>query len=159
MVHTATVEFEGKTYTVVKEVRIPAAGHSYGEPVWTWEVDHRAATATFACSRGDDTQTVTKTATQVEVSAVTATADQVVKHTVAVEFNGQTYATETEDITVPGTATGDQGQSDQPSDTDTTLQNGKCKWCGEAHSVSFWRRIVGFFHSILYFFDHLFELR
>ena len=35
----------------------------------------------------------------------------------------------------------------------------KCKWCGKDHSGSFWQRIVGFFHRILYFFAHLFGLR
>ena len=37
--------------------------------------------------------------------------------------------------------------------------DGLCKWCGKDHSVNFWQRIVGFFHSILYFFAHLFGLR
>lgn len=31
----------------------------------------------------------------------------------------------------------------------------KCKWCGKVHSDIF-GKIVGFFHSILYFFSHLF---
>ncbi len=33
-----------------------------------------------------------------------------------------------------------------------------CKWCGEIHSGLF-QQIVGFFHSILYFFAHLFGRR
>ncbi len=39
-----------------------------------------------------------------------------------------------------------------PSDADDSL----CKYCGRDHSGSFWQRIIGFFHSILYFFAHLF---
>ena len=159
MVYTATVEFNGETYTATQNVPIPAAGHSYGEPVWTWSADHSSVTATFTCSHGDDTQTVTQNAAQVEISAATADADQVVKYTVTVEINGRTYTTETENITVPGTATGDPGQTDQPSNPDTPSQDGKCKWCGEDHSGSFWQKIVGFFHSILYFFAHLFGKR
>ena len=31
-----------------------------------------------------------------------------------------------------------------------------CKYCGEDHGTSFWGKIVAFFHSILYFFAHLF---
>ncbi len=34
----------------------------------------------------------------------------------------------------------------------------KCKWCGQVHT-GFPGTIVGFFHSILYFFAHLFGLR
>ena len=33
-----------------------------------------------------------------------------------------------------------------------------CKWCGELHE-GFWGKIVGFFHTILYFFAHLFGKR
>ena len=119
-------------------------------------------TATFTCDKGDDTKVVTQNATQVEVSAATAKDDQVVKYTVTVEFGGKTYTTETENITVPGTAT---GAPDQPTNPDTPSQpsnpsgNGKCKWCGKDHSVSFWQRIVGFFHTILYFWAHLFGRR
>jgi hypothetical protein len=32
-------------------------------------------------------------------------------------------------------------------------------WCGKDHTATFWQRIVGFFHSILYFFAHLFGRR
>ena len=34
-----------------------------------------------------------------------------------------------------------------------------CKWCEQDHSGSVWQKIVGFFHSILYFFAHLFGQR
>ena len=41
---------------------------------------------------------------------------------------------------------------DEPQD------DGLCKWCGEPHT-GFWGKIVGFFHSIIYFFAHLFGKR
>ena len=37
--------------------------------------------------------------------------------------------------------------------------DGKCKWCGKDHSVNFWQRIVGFCHTIFYFFARLFGIR
>ena len=43
------------------------------------------------------------------------------------------------------------GGEDQGGEND-----GLCKYCGKDHSGSFWQRIVGFFHRILYFFAHLF---
>ena len=61
-------------------------------------------------------------------------------YTAAAEFEGETY-TDAVEKTIP--AQGD----------------GLCKWCGEDHSGSFWQRIVGFFHSIAYFFAHLFGQR
>ena len=81
------------------------------------------------------------------------------KYAASVEIDGRTYTAETENITVPGTATGDPGQTDQPSDPDDPSQSGKCKWCGKDHSDNFLQRIVGFFHSIIYFFAHLFGRR
>lgn len=131
-----------------------ATGHTYGAPVWSWNADHGKATASFTCEKGDDTRTVTQNTTEVEVSAATATKDRVVKYTVTVVFGGKTYAAETENITVPGTAT---GETDQPGTPDTP-SSGKCKWCGETHR-GFWGGIVGFFHSILSFFAHLFGRR
>ncbi|MBR0510377.1 MAG: leucine-rich repeat protein [Clostridia bacterium] len=44
-----------------------------------------------------------------------------------------------------------------PDPTDPTdPDKGLCKYCGQDHSGSFWQRIVGFFHAILYFILHLF---
>ena len=48
----------------------------------------------------------------------------------------------------------DAEKPDEPSQDD-----GLCKWCGKDHSGNFWQKIVGFFHSILYFFAHLFGQR
>ena len=36
----------------------PALGHDWGAPVWNWNADYTAATATFACSRCDEAETV-----------------------------------------------------------------------------------------------------
>ncbi len=33
-----------------------------------------------------------------------------------------------------------------------------CKFCGEDHTANVWQKIVGFFHSVLYFFAHLFGI-
>ena len=59
------------------------------------------------------------------------------------------HAKETRDIAPTGT--GDNGGNNGGS-----TDSGKCKWCGEDHSGSFWQKIAGFFHRILSFFAHLF---
>ena len=151
--------------TDTREAANTATGHTYGEPVWTWSEDHSSVTATFTCEKGDDIKTVTQNTTEVEVSAATATADQVVKYTVSVTVNGKTYTTESENVTVPGTATGtpdtptDPTQPENPTDPDTPSGSNLCKWDNVDHGTSFWGRIVKFFHSILYFFAHLFGRR
>ena len=158
---TATVEFDGESYSDTTE-QIPvsgtATGHTYGQPVWNWNDDHTAATATFTCGCGD-VQTVTDEAPAMqEVSAATATEDQVVIFTASVTFNGQSYSDATESITVEGTAT--VTPDEEPTQTDEPAQNTKlCKWCHKDHSGSVWQRVVGFFHTVLYFWAHLFGLR
>ena len=106
-----------------------------------------------------NTQTVTENATEVVVSAATATADQVVKYTVSVTFDGRTYTTETENITVPGTATGEPNDPTPDTPAQPAQNDNVCKWDNVDHGTSFWGRIVKFFHSILWFFAHLFRLR
>ena len=164
--YTATVEFDGVTYSDTTE-RIPVAGtatgHTYGQPVWSWNDDHTAATAAFTCGCGD-VQSVTDEAPAMrEISAATATEDQVVRFTASVTFNGQSFTDETDDVTVEGTATGtqdDPATPEDPSQNEEPAQDAQlCSWCQEDHSGSFLQRIVGFFHSVLYFWAHLFGLR
>ncbi len=47
----------------------------------------------------------------------------------------------------------------EPSEPDTPSGDNLCPWDSVDHGTSFWGRIVRFFHSILYFFAHLFGLR
>ena len=90
-VYTATVEFEGKTYTDSKKVEIPAIGHKYGTPVFTWSDDYSTAEATFTCEN-DKTHVETADA-KVTLETVAATCEKAGKtvYTATVEFDGKTY--------------------------------------------------------------------
>ncbi|MEE1172775.1 MAG: leucine-rich repeat protein, partial [Ruminococcus sp.] len=98
---TATVTFNGNTYTDTKEKTVPATGHSYGEPTWTWD-GYSAATATFTCAEGDDTQVKNATVTTKITTAPTCTETGIRTCTAKVTFNGTTY-TDTKKKTVPAT--------------------------------------------------------
>lgn len=100
-VYTATVTFEGKTYSDTLTAAINAGGHTYGEPVFTWDADHNCV-ATFTCEKGDDTQVV-------KCDVTSTVKDGVRTYTATVTFNGKTYtATTTEKIdTTSGVKTGD----------------------------------------------------
>ena len=89
-VYTATASFGGKDYTDNQKVEIAALVHKYGEPTWKWSDDHKTATATFKCERGDDTQTVDATVTP-ETTAATCEADGKTVYTAKVSFNGKDY--------------------------------------------------------------------
>lgn len=88
--YTATVTFEGKTYTDQKTEVIPADGHLYGEPKWTW-TGYTAAKATFTCDKNDDTQTVNAAVTSAVTTEPSLTEDGVRTYTATVVFGGKTY--------------------------------------------------------------------
>ena len=98
--YTATVEFNGKTYTDTKDVAdIPATGHSYGEPVWSWSEDGKTCKVTFTCEKDENHKESPKvTVTSAEKAPATCTEAGVTTYTATVEFNGQTY-TDTKDLT------------------------------------------------------------
>ena len=103
--YTATVEFNGKTYTDTKDVAdIPATGHSYGEPVWSWAEDGKTCKATFTCEKDENHKKTpeVKVTSAVKMPA-TCTEKGVTTYTATVEFNGKTY-TDTKDLTdIPAT--------------------------------------------------------
>ena len=127
--YTATVEFNGQTYTDTKDVAdLPATGHSYGKPVWNWSEDGKTCTVTFTCEKDEThketpvvkvTSAVKKPATCTETGVTTYTATVEFNgqtYTATVEFNGQTY-TDTKDV------------ADIPA-TGHSYDNGKCTVCG-----------------------------
>ena len=90
-VYTATVVFNGQTYTDIKTVEIQATGHVWGGPTWTWSSDYSTATATFVCgSDQTHTQTVNATITNVHTDSGCETAGSDI-YTATVTFNGQIY--------------------------------------------------------------------
>ena len=130
------------------------ACHTYGDPVWTWTEEY-TATVTFTCANNDDTVSPDVTVTSDVTLQPTATTAGEKTYTATAEFNGETY-TDTRTEVLPATGeTDDPGEQDTP---DAPSGQALCKWCGEPHT-GFWGKIVGFFHSILYFFAHLFGRR
>ena len=116
--YTATVEFNGQTYTDTKDVAdLPATGHSYGKPVWNWSEDGKTCTVTFTCEK-DEThkETPVVKVTSAVKKPATCTETGVTTYTATVEFNGQTY-TDTKDV------------ADIPA-TGHSYDNGKCTVCG-----------------------------
>ena len=116
--YTATVEFNGQTYTDTKDVAdLPATGHSYGKPVWNWSEDGKTCKVTFTCEK-DEThkETPVVKVTSAVKKPATCTETGVTTYTATVEFNGQTY-TDTKDV------------ADIPA-TGHSYDNGKCTVCG-----------------------------
>ena len=113
------------------------APHSYGAPAWKW--NDEKTTAIFTCENCDETKTVRASVTSETLLEPTDTEKGKVKYTATVEFEGETY-TKVKEEDIPA------------------LNEGLCKWCGKRHE-GFFEKIKGFFHSIAYFFAHLFGKR
>ena len=72
---------------------IPAIGHIYGDPVWTWAEDHSSATATFTCSVCGHTEVITDDDIDAVIIPATEQANGSETYTASIEFNGETYTT------------------------------------------------------------------
>ena len=106
--YTAKVTFEGKEYTDTKTETLPATGHAYGEPVWSWNDDFTAS-ATFTCGNdASHVETVNAAVTNEVTTEATCKADGVRTYTAKVTFEGKEYTdTKTETIAATGHAYGE----------------------------------------------------
>ena len=106
--YTAKVTFEGKDYTTTKTEVIPATGHAYGEPDWTWNEDFTAA-ATFTCANNAAHTKTLDAAVTSEVNAPSTCEENGSRtYTAKVTFEGKDYtAIKTEVIGATGHAYGE----------------------------------------------------
>ncbi len=49
--YKAVVTVDGNEYSDTKTITTPAAGHTFGEPVWSWNEDYTEASAKFTCTK------------------------------------------------------------------------------------------------------------
>jgi len=116
---------------VVSTEIIPATGHTYGEPAWTWDLEAEpvTCTATFTCTvcaapeeGANDIadRVVTEDCAVEEKNCTDATCgkDGSVVYTATVEFGDQTYANDSEAVTIPSTG-------------EHSYVNGVCDVCGD----------------------------
>ena len=92
-VYTATVEYQGNTYTDTKEEILPTLGHNYdyNNPVWSWN-EYSSATVEFTCLNDvehKDTYNATITSEVTEVSTCITTG--VRTYTATVVVDGKSY--------------------------------------------------------------------
>ena len=98
--YTATVTFQGQTYTDTKTETLPAAGHAWGEPVWTW-TGCSAAEASFACARDAGHVKVLPASITSEVTTQPGCSTEGVRtYTATVTLEGKNY-TDTRTETLP----------------------------------------------------------
>ena len=101
IVYTATVAFEGNTYTDTKSVVLEKTDHVYGEPVYTWAADFSTVTAKAVCTVCGDEVTETVNTTYEVIKASTAEEDGTGRYTAV--FTNEMFETQTKDIILPAT--------------------------------------------------------
>ena len=133
--YTAKVTFENKEYTDTKTEVIPATGHAYGEPVWSWTDDFKA-TATFTCTND---ATHVKNVTAEVTSAVTTPAacetTGVRTYTAKVTFEDKEYtSSKTEVIPAAGHTLTAVEAVPATCETAGVKAHWKCEVCGKLFS-------------------------
>ena len=128
--YTATVTFEGQTYTDTKTETLPAAGHVWGQPVWQWT--GFAAQAVFACARdAGHTQTLTAAVTSQVTTEPGCESTGVRTYTATVTLEGRTYTdTKTETLPSLGHKTQLVGAKPASCTQDGYTGDEVCKTCG-----------------------------
>ena len=110
---------------------IPATGHAWGQPVWTWN-GVESATAAFICTNDSSHVEVENAVITNEITTpATCTTDGVRTYTAAVTFEQKTYtAVKTEVIPATGHDTQVVGAVDATCTQDGYTGDEVCKTCG-----------------------------
>ena len=123
---------DGKNETTLEALTIPATGHAWGQPAWTW-TGTESASAVFTC--GNDvshTQTLTAAVTSQVTTEPGCESTGVRTYTATVTLEGRTY-TDTKTETLPATGHDTQlvGAKDATCTQDGYTGDEVCKTCGE----------------------------
>ena len=122
---------DGKNETTLEALTIPATGHAWGQPAWTW-TGTESASAVFTCGNdGSHTQTLTAAVTSQVTTEPGCESTGVRTYTATVTLEGRTY-TDTKTETLPATGHDTQLVGAKPA---TCTQDGYtgdevCKTCG-----------------------------
>ena len=90
--YSVEITFDGNTYSDTAVVTIPATGHNWSAPEWTWSDDSSEATATFTCQNDPShTETLAAEVTIVDTTVATCTEDGETGFMAKVTFNGKDH--------------------------------------------------------------------
>ena len=122
---------DGKNETTLEALTIPATGHAWGQPAWTW-TGTESASAVFTCGNdASHTQTLTAAVTSQVTTEPGCESTGVRTYTATVTFEGQTY-TDTKTETLPATGHDTQLVGAKPATCTEDGYTGDevCKICG-----------------------------
>ena len=114
-----------------KTEKLPATGHQYGEPAWTW-IGYESASATFTCANdASHEETVAAAVTSAVTKEPTCTEDGLRTYTASVTFGEKNYTdTKTEGIKATGEHVWDNGVvTTEPTCTAKGVKTYTCTKC------------------------------
>ena len=114
-----------------KTEKLPATGHQYGEPAWTW-IGYESASATFICANdASHEETVAAAVTSAVTKEPTCTEDGLRTYTASVTFGEKNYTdTKTEGIKATGERVWDNGVvTTEPTCTAKGVKTYTCTKC------------------------------
>ena len=123
---------DGKNETTLEALTIPATGHAWGQPAWTW-TGTESASAVFTCGNdASHTQTLTAAVTSQVTTEPGCESTGVRTYTATVTLEGRTY-TDTKTETLPATGHDTQlvGAKAATCTEDGYTGDEVCKTCGE----------------------------
>ena len=114
-----------------KTEKLPATGHQYGEPAWTW-IGYESASATFTCANdASHEETVAAAVTSAVTKEPTCTEEGLRTYTASVTFGEKNYTdTKTEGIKATGEHVWDNGVvTTEPTCTAKGVKTYTCTKC------------------------------
>ena len=123
---------DGKNETTLEALTIPATGHAWGQPVWTWN-GTESASAVFTCGNdASHTQALTAAVTSQVTTEPGCESTGVRTYTATVTLEGRTYTdTKTETLPATGHDTELVGAKPATCTEDGYTGDEVCKTCGE----------------------------
>ena len=145
--YTATVVIEGTAYTCGYTMEIPALGLPANEAV------EALIDAIGEVTYTDDCRAAINIARAV-FNSLAEEEQAMVENYETLTAAEARYA----ELQAAAETPTDPTEPTEPENPDEPQAEDLCKWCGEPH-IGFWGRFIKFFHSILFFFAHLFGKR
>jgi uncharacterized repeat protein (TIGR02543 family) len=134
-VTTYTAKFKNELFSVqTKDVEdVPATGHKYGKPVYTWSEDGKSCTATVICET-DKKFTVTETVEVTSAVKIAATCDKAGVTTYTATFKNELFSAQTkdvEDIPATGHKFGEWTVTKEATEEADGCETRICEHCGK----------------------------
>ena len=101
---SAKAELGGKEYNDIKEIVIPATGHDWGDPVYTWSDDYKTVTAERICKNDADHKETETAEAACEVTKGATCTEAGTGVWTSAAFENSAFEVQTKEVEIPATS-------------------------------------------------------